>query len=308
MALRVAMLGLGVISRYYASAIGELPEIELVLACDRDPERLAPYEQRGVATADSWRAALERDDVAAVLVNLPNDLHADVCGAALRAGRHVCCEKPLALSEADADALDAAAREHGATLFTAFHRRYNRHVIELVERLAGRRVVRARARYNEMIEEHAGSDTWYLDPARCGGGCLADNGPNAFDTLRHVLGPLEAVGASVERDEHGVDRRATVELRAAGGVPATVELDWSYEGELKDVTVETEDGEELTADMLAGYPAFKSSLEHEYVGVLRDFAARVERGELGDAAGVDAVRLVQRSYALAAGEPVEADA
>ena len=301
MALRVAMLGLGVISRYYALALEELTELELVAVCDRDDERLEPYRRRGVACDRDWRTTLERDEVEAVLVNLPNDLHAEVCGAALRGGRHVCCEKPLALTEDDALALDAASREHGTTLFTAFHRRYNRNLADLVERLGGRTVAHARARYHEKIEEHAGSDTWYLDPARCGGGCLADNGPNAFDTLRHVLGPLEALAAEIERDERGVDLQARVELRSAGGVPATVELDWAYDhGELKDVTIETADGEVLEADMLAGYAAFKSSLEHEYVGVLRDFAERVERGERGDEPGVSAVRLVQRSYALAA--------
>jgi predicted dehydrogenase len=308
MALAVAMIGLGVISRYYADAIEELPEMALVAACDRDGERLASYARRGVACDRDWRATLGRDEVEAVLVNLPNDLHAEVCGAALRSGRHVCCEKPLALTEADALALDAAAREHGVTLFTAFHRRYNRNLAALVERLAGRAVVRARARYLERIEEHAGSDSWYLDPARCGGGCLADNGPNAFDTLRHLVGPLEVVEAEVERDGRGVDLRARVELRSAGGIPARVELDWAYEGELKDVVVEAAGGELLAADMLAGYPAFKSSLRHEYVGVLHDFTRRVERGERGDEAGVAAVRLVERAYALASPAAIEVDA
>jgi hypothetical protein len=93
-------------------------------------------------------------------------------------------------------------------------------------------------------------------------------------------------------------------------VPVTIELDWAYDGELKDLMVETEDGERLTADMLDGFQAFKSSLEHEYVGVLRDFAARVASGEHGDEPGVAAVRFVERAYALAAGEPapIEADA
>lgn len=300
MALRVAMLGLGVISRYYAAAIGELPALELAAACDRNSERLSPYERSGVACDRDWRATLDRGDVDAVLVNLPNDMHAEVCVAALGAGKHVCCEKPLALTEADAAAIDAAAREHGRTLFTAFHRRYNRNLRSLTERLGGRPVARARARYHERIEEHAGDDGWYLDPARCGGGCLADNGPNAFDTLRHVVGPLEVTGARFERDGRGVDLRANVELRSAAGVPATVELDWAYDGELKDVTVDTEDGERLEANMLAGFPEFKSSLFHEYEGVLGDFAGRVASGTRGDEDGVAAARLVERAYGLAA--------
>jgi L-arabinose 1-dehydrogenase len=298
--LRVAMLGLGVISRYYLAAIDRVPDVELVAACDLDPARLEPLGRRGAACERDWRAAVAREDVDAVLVNLPNDMHAEVCLEALAAGRHVCCEKPLALSEADARAIDSMSRERGRTLLTAFHRRYNRNLVRVVDSLRGRRVASASARYWERIEDHAGSDTWYLDPERCGGGCLADNGPNAFDALRHALGPLELTGCALVRDGRGVDVRAVVRLSAAGGaVPATVELDWGYEGEVKDVTLETVDGERLEADMLAGFDGFKSSLYHEYVAVLRDFVARAGRGERGDQAGVDAARLVEQAYGMA---------
>lgn len=303
MALRVAMLGLGVISRFYLDALPRLEELELVAVCDRDERRLAPHAAAGVACDRDWRATLARPEVDAVLVNLPNDLHAEVCAAALRAGRHVCCEKPLTLSVDQSAELVELARAGGRTLFTAFHRRYNAHLERWLARGGAARVVRARARYDELIAEHVGDDAWYLDPARCGGGCLADNGPNAFDALRAVLGPLEVVAASVERDGRGVDLRARVELRAATGVPAIVELDWDYrEGERKDLLLELDDGRVEHVDFLAGYEAFKSSLAHEYVGVLRDFAARVAAGDDVADDGAEIVRMVARAYALAGAE------
>ncbi len=305
MALRVAMVGLGLISGYYAAALNELPELELAAVCDSAEARLLPYQRLGVHCDRDWMETLAREDVAGVMVNLPNDLHAEVCSAALSAGRHVCCEKPLALSTNDALMIDTASRDSGAVVFTAFHRRYNSNLVQMMQRLQGRPVVRASARYLERIEEHSGSDTWYLEPARCGGGCLADNGPNAFDVLRHLLGPLTVSGAELDRNGRGVDVRARVELRTDAGVPATVDLDWAYHGELKDVTLELESSETLSADLLAGYTDFKSSLYHEYVGVLRDFAGRVERGQRADDAGVEAVRMVQRAYSLASRTAVD---
>ncbi len=153
-------------------------------------------------------------------------------------------------------------------------------------------------RYLERIEEHAGTDTWYLDPDRCGGGCVADNGPNAFDLVESLLGPAEAVAAHVTRDAAGTDRQAGITLRA-GDARARVLLDWSHPGERKDVEVRTADGAVLAVDMLAGHSEFKGSLWHEYVGVLADFERRVRDGLVEDPGGPSALRLVGDAYRLA---------
>jgi predicted dehydrogenase len=298
--LRVAMIGLGVISRYYAAALPELPELELVAVCDRDDQRTAGYAAQGVPCDRDYRETLARPEVEAVLVNLPNHLHFEVAAAALSGGRHVCCEKPLTLEPGEAARLAELARERGVTLFTAFHRRYNRNLEALRPELERARIVGARARYFERIEEHAGDDAWYLDPAKCGGGALADNGPNAIDALRAVLGPLDVVAARLRTRAGGVDVQAEVELISRARVPARVELDWAYDdGELKDLTFDLADGSVVEIDLLAGYPGFKSSLYHEYVGVLRDFAARVADPAHRADEGVEIVDLVARSYAMA---------
>ena len=164
-------------------------------------------------------------------------------------------------------------------------------------------------RYFERIEEHVGRDRWYLDPERCGGGCVADNGPNAFDLVHLLLGPVALERADVVRDAAGVDRRATIELRADSGATARVELDWSYpHGEATDVRVELAGGHRDGADMLAGHPGFKSSLAHEYVGVLRHFAD-VLRGRVRSwPDGLEPLRLVTEVYrserSVLASEPV----
>ncbi|MFD6080378.1 Gfo/Idh/MocA family protein [Streptomyces hydrogenans] len=310
--LRLGIAGLGVISRFYVTAAERMPEWEVAAVCDLREEALAPFRGR-VACHTDHRAMLAAGPLDALVVAVPNHAHAEVCADALRAGVPVCVEKPLALDPADGRRLAALSRERGVPVLTAFHRRYNDRVLALLDRLpapdAPVRVESVTVRYLERIEEHIGADTWYLDPARCGGGCVADNGPNAFDLVRLLLGetPSEVVAAEVVRDAAGTDRQAVVELAGPGG-RGRVELDWSYPGEVKDVVVRLDDGTELSADMLGGRPGFKESLWHEYEGVLRDVAALRELPDPSRAVegGLAALELVAAVYAAEAASALPA--
>ncbi|MFF3320393.1 Gfo/Idh/MocA family protein [Streptomyces sp. NPDC003035] len=303
---RLGIAGLGVISRFYLAAAERLPGWEVAAVCDLREEALAPYRGR-VACHTDHREMLAGRPLDALVVAVPNHAHAEVCAGALRAGVPVCVEKPLALDPADGRRLAALSREYGVPLFTAFHRRYNDRVLGLLRRLpppdSRVRVESVRVRYLERIEEHIGADTWYLDPALCGGGCVADNGPNAFDLVRLLLGdtPSEVVAVEVTRDAAGTDRQAVIELAGPGG-RGRVELDWSYPGEVKDVLVRLDDGTELSADMLDGRPGFKESLWHEYEGVLRDLARLRDLPDPSRAVegGLAALELVAAVYAAEA--------
>jgi predicted dehydrogenase len=294
----VGIVGLGVISRFYLAAIERVPGLALAGVCDVSEKALAPHRD-SVACYRDYRALLADPAVGAVVVTVPNDRHVEVCRAALDAGRPVCVEKPLAIGVADAEKLRGHADERGLVLCTAFHRRHNAEIAALRARLACGAPVRAvRVWYQERIEDHLGTDAWYLEPARCGGGCVADNGPNAFDVARTIAGSLRVTGARIDWDTTGTDRQAHVALTGDEDVPVLVELDWSYPGERKQVEVTLADGTVERADMLRGHPEFKGSLWHEYVGVLTDFAARLAGAAVFDG-GVDSVRLIQDVYEVA---------
>ncbi|MFC6066622.1 Gfo/Idh/MocA family protein [Streptomyces ochraceiscleroticus] len=298
---RIGLIGLGVISRFYLAALAHEAPAELAAVCDPDETGLAGAPP-GVPRYRNHHELLRHADVDAVVVNVPNDLHYPVCRDALAAGRAVCVEKPLTTKLSDARHLARLSLDAGVPLFTSFHRRYNTEVNALRERIAAQAPISSlTVRYEEMIEEHAGQDRWYLDPDRCGGGCVADNGPNAFDLVRLFVGDVRVTEAAVHRDAHGVDRQATVLLGAASGAVARVELDWSYPGERKTIEARLADGTVHTADMLAGHPEFKGSLWHEYVGVLRDFtdvlAGRRTAGPPHGPDGLAALELVADTYA-----------
>ncbi|MEU5362356.1 Gfo/Idh/MocA family oxidoreductase [Streptomyces sp. NPDC005925] len=299
--LRLGVIGLGAISPYYLAAVERLPRWELSAVCDTRLPALQRYEGRAARFRDH-RALLERARPDAVVVAVPNHAHLPVCRDALAAGVAVCVEKPLALTAAEGRLLVDEARRHDVPLMTAFHRRYNMAVRALALRTAGREIRTVRVRYLERIEEHLGGEDWYLDPARCGGGCVADNGPNALDLVRLLLGDVTVTDCATHIDDTGLDRRAAIRLHSLTGATATVDLDWSYPGERKDVEVELADGKVLRADMLAGHFGFKASLWHEYEAVLREFAAVVGRcvpAGPGAHGGLAAAELVEAAYGCA---------
>lgn len=294
---QVAVVGLGTISKFYLDAIRRHSSWNLAAVCDIRSAALAPHQSDTPCFLDH-RTMFQELALDAVVVTVPNDVHAAVCRDALRAGLPVCVEKPLAVSLDDGRELAALANTTGTPLFTAFHRRYNENVLRLADQVRQNGTIeKLTVRYNELIEDHIGADNWYLDPQRCGGGCVADNGPNAFDLVRMFVGDVEVTAASVRRDERGTDRQAVIELRSATGIPATVELDWSYPGELKDIDVLLSGGKRFQADMLAGHPGFKSSLWHEYAGILGDFAATIS-GASRDDGGLPALDLVEQTYQI----------
>ncbi|QWF83843.1 Gfo/Idh/MocA family protein [Amycolatopsis sp. CA-230715] len=295
MALRIGIVGLGVISKYYLAALDRLSEVELGAVCDVRPDALAPHVAT-VACHTDHRRMLDNEPLDAIVVTTPNDTHANLCRDALEAGLAVCVEKPLTLSLAEARALARLAVARRRPLYTAFHRRHNENVLALRDKVAGAKVTAVTVRYFERIEDHVGSDTWYLDAARCGGGCVADNGPNAFDLVRMFLGDVHVTEANVRRDGSGVDRYASVRLRA-GRRTGHVLLDWSYAGERKDIEVRLASGAVLRADLLDGHPGFKNSLWHEYRGILTEFAETVAERRI-DAVrpGLAALELVRATY------------
>jgi predicted dehydrogenase len=290
--IRVGVIGLGVIGTFYRAAVTGHPGLELAAVCDLRPELFGDAPVRYT----DHRRMLAEADLDAVVVTVPNDTHHVVCGDALDAGVAVCVEKPLAMTLADACDLDRRAR---GPLFTAFHRRYNDNYRALLSSVsaAGTAPAHVVVRYLERIEDHVGVDAWYLDPGRCGGGCVADNGPNAFDLVRGLLGDVSVTDVAITR-EAGVDRQAVIALRADTGATARVELDWSYPGEVKDVLVELADGTTRHADLLAGHPGFKQSLWHEYRGVVAEFADLVVTGRRASGGGLAALALVEASYGM----------
>jgi predicted dehydrogenase len=276
--LRVGVIGLGRVSEFYLDALRASPRCELAAVCDTDSEAMARFVAAGMAAYDDPDALLADPRIDAVVVDTPVTTHADITAAALSAGKHACCEKPLALSRQRAAELHALAASEGRALLTSFHRRYNRN-LPAPGSVRSAAIAEVEVLYQERIEEHVGAGTWHLAEAQAGGGVIVDNGPNAFAIVCHLFDGLVPTSVDVERSGNDVDVSAVLYGVLGDATDVRMVLDWAFEGERKELVLHRHDGVEERYDMLAGFPAFKSSLRHEYAGLFDHFADLAEAGE-----------------------------
>jgi predicted dehydrogenase len=124
--LRAAVVGLG-IGRHHVQAFAAHPRVDLVAVCDADPERSARFQQAHPAsrTYPDLEAMLASETLDLVTICTPDWLHAEMGIAALRAGAHVICVKPLSTTIEDARRLVGAAAESGRRLMVAHERRFH---------------------------------------------------------------------------------------------------------------------------------------------------------------------------------------
>lgn len=219
--VRVAVIGAGAWGINHVRTFARLRECELVLVCERDEARrrraaaIAPGARLGARLSD----ALEADDVDAVVLATPAAHHADHARAALRAGKHVLVEKPLALRVADAEAVIAAAARAGRTLMVGHLMLYHPAFLRLVD------VVRAgdlgRVLYAYAVRVNLGR-------LRRDENALWSLGPHDVSMLLYALG---AVPESVSARggcylQPGVEDVVFVNLRFPGGTVAQIHLSW----------------------------------------------------------------------------------
>ncbi|ROQ59923.1 putative dehydrogenase [Streptomyces sp. 840.1] len=188
-----------------AGHVFELPmRPALAAICGRDRKAVeAAADRHGWAAAETdWRALIARDDVQLVDICTPGDSHAEIAIAALEAGKHVLCEKPLANTVAEAEAMtEAAARAaaRGQVAVVGFNYRkvpaitYARKLIA-EGRLGTLRHVRA-TYLQDWLVDPASPLTWRLEREHAGSGALGDLGAHIVDLAQFLAGEL-LVGVS----------------------------------------------------------------------------------------------------------------
>jgi predicted dehydrogenase len=219
------ILGAARINRRLIPALRASSDNQLVAIASRDPAKAAEYAAEwGIERAHgSYEALLADRDVDVVYVPLPNHLHAEWTIRAARAGKHVLCEKPLALTVDEVDAMAAAAREAGVVVTEGFvyrHQRQTLQVKQLVDGGAVGKVQLVRGTFGFTLDRP--NDIRFRP--EWGGGCLWDVGCYPLSFARFVLGqePLEVVGTQV-LGPTGVDETFAGQMLFPGGVLAQVD-------------------------------------------------------------------------------------
>jgi predicted dehydrogenase len=223
--LRWGILGPGRIAPRIVRALNGNPRGELRAVAGRDVGRARAFAERhGAQTTHPTFDALLADPLVDVVYNaLPNGLHAEWTIRALDAGKHVLCEKPLALTVAEVDAIAAAADRNGRIAVEAFMYLHHPQTLRTLE------IVRSGALGNVQLVSGAFSflldypNDPRIDP-ELGGGSLWDVGCYPVSISRRIAGEEpEAIGGLARFDERGVDRTFVGQLRFPSGLLAHFE-------------------------------------------------------------------------------------
>ncbi|MBI4923322.1 MAG: Gfo/Idh/MocA family oxidoreductase [Devosia nanyangense] len=247
--LRIGLIGTGFMGKTHvfgfaaAQRVFDLPyEIVLHTVADRN-EELAADAARTLGFAKSsgdWRSLVADPEIDVVDITAPNAFHKEMALAAIKAGKHVYCEKPLAPLPEDAQEMAHAAEAKGVKTQVGFNYLCNPMFALARTMIEGGELGEIRSYRGLHAEDYMadteGPFTFRHDPA--GGGALADLGSHALATAEYLLGPIERIMGDavtvIDSRPDGKGGRRSVEvddvgrafLRFASGATGSIEASW----------------------------------------------------------------------------------
>ena len=230
------------------------PQARLAGFYDLNQERARELAEKwGGKAYSSWEEMLADPGIDAVSICVANNAHAQLSIAALQAGKHVLCEKPMATTLADCEAMVAAARESGKFLMIGQNQRLTKahqKARELVENGTLGKILTFRTTFGhggpETWSVDPGKNTWFFDKSKAAMGAMADLGIHKTDLIQYLLGQtvVETTAKVTTLDKRGadgqligVDDNAICIYRMSGGAMGTMTASWTFYGAEDNSTV-----------------------------------------------------------------------
>jgi predicted dehydrogenase len=273
---------MGVIGQWHARILESLPNATLVAACDYAPEKVraaADAIRPGLPVYGSIGDMVRREQFDLVTICTPSGNHLDPAIAAMEAGKHVICEKPLEISLERIDKLIQTAREKSVRLAGIFQNRWNaanRAIYDAVRenrfgRLAWAGCFTPWYRSDEYYRSGGWRGTWKLD----GGGAMMNQSIHAVDLLQWIMGDVESVSAYAGTRIHGeieVEDTLTCSLKFKSGALGTIMGSTAmYPGRSVRIEVGGEFGTAISEDGLKAFQ-FKNATDAD-----KELIARVNQ-------------------------------
>ena len=216
MSLRIGILGAAKIAASFMVGVKASSRVAVVAVASRDRGRADAFARHhDIPRACGYAELLADREVDAIYNPLPNSLHAEWSIAALRAGKHVLCEKPLATSLAEAEAMFAAADAHGAVLVEAFPYMFQPQTLEIERLVASGAIGEVRTMFGAFGFTVAEPNIRL--EARLAGGALMDAGCYPVSFARQIFGARPARVTATARWLSGVDQTLATTLEYPGG-------------------------------------------------------------------------------------------
>lgn len=217
--------------RRVAPAINDLPNCELTAIARANAERAEEFAREFGAKRwyGDWREMLNDPEIDAVYIATPVYLHAPQTIAAAEAGKHVLCEKPMAMNAAECDEMIAACDANSVKLGIAYYRRFYPVLARVRELIAsgelGRPVVAQINSFEYVDLPPEDPRHWFLERSKNGGGPMMDFGCHRLEVLTDLFGNvsrISALTANVEWKDREVEDTAVATLEFEAGPIATV--------------------------------------------------------------------------------------
>jgi predicted dehydrogenase len=321
MDVRWGFIGAGNVTLAKAAPIGAFTQdgSRVVAVARADAARAQHYaDEHGIARAYSTVEELCADpQVNAVFVCTPHHLHTEHVLAAIQAGKHVLCEKPLTITTEDGLRLVEAAEHAGVRLGVAYYRRFYP-VLEALKAVteSGRlgTITTAQMVSRSYSISRPPADTpearaaapWRTNTALAGGGTLTDVGSHRLDMLFWLLGDAVSVSATTERFETwaDVEDQATVSIRFAGRASGHLDQSWCSRVPEDSIAVHGTHGTAFVPDLEGTTLTIQTGRETETIQaeprstfshrpLVTDFVRALSEGRPLRCTGADALRTTQ---------------
>ncbi|WP_246938773.1 Gfo/Idh/MocA family protein [Bacillus pinisoli] len=238
--LKVAVIGCGSIAKHrHLPEYANNKHVEIVAVCDIVKERVdesaAQYQAKAYTV---YQELLKDESIDVVSVCTPNYLHAPISIAALNAGKHVLCEKPMATSKEEAEDMIAASKANNKKLMIAHNQRFvasHQKARNLIESGEIGKIYSFRTAFGHGGPEGwsaDGKESWFFKKEEAFIGAMGDLGVHKTDLLRYLLGEeFVEVGSFIEtsaKENTDVDDTSVCILKTKNGIIGTLAASWSY--------------------------------------------------------------------------------
>ncbi|MBD2865277.1 Gfo/Idh/MocA family protein [Paenibacillus oceani] len=227
--MKVAIVGCGGLGNVHASSYAKVPGVTVVGVCDIQPDLMENMAKRTGATAyTSFDEMLEKSGCEVVSVTLPSYLHKEYSIRAANAGKHVICEKPIALNLEDAAEMISVCEKNGVRLFIGHVVRFFPEYVQMRNKINDGSLGRIGVAHAKRIGGHPGDRRpWFAEDEKSGG-VVIDLMIHDLDFFRWSLGEVRSV-YGLRTVEGNVDY-ASATLVFESGAVANVEAHWGYPG------------------------------------------------------------------------------
>lgn len=255
MSVKIGIIGCGKIAqvRHIPEYLAN-PNAEVYGFYDINPDRAKELAKKYNGKAyPTWEAMLSDPEITAVSVCAANHVHGEITVAALRAGKHVLCEKPMAISLEECEAMVKAAEASGKYLMIGQNQRLagaHLKAKELIAQGTIGRVLTFRTTFGHSGPESwsidPGSNVWFFDKSKAAMGVMADLGIHKTDLIQYLLGSrivkVQAMLTTLDKKDAAgnpisVDDNAICIYQMENGVTGTMTASWTYYGAEDNTTV-----------------------------------------------------------------------